>query len=1123
MTPVSYWAWKWLERGRFSEDSMAQKTIKRQIELNAKTGSGFEQVQSKLKQLQDKVESFGKKVSEAGQEIERYSSQVRDWEKESVETYRDYEHNMQIARAIFSENADSVSEVDRMMNELDRKMQQWASETIFHTDDVSEAVAAAARAGWSFEQILTGIPNAMLLAQAGDLDLADAVTYLYTALNATGTGFEKSGALVDEWVKSSTLAALSVQDIGEAINVMGATAGLAGSTGELMAMLDVLAQLGYTGSTAGTLLRNMMLRVVAPTKSAADAFGALGLTQDQLTAIQAEMDALMEEESEGGLELSDALEEIGFSAYDAEGNLKSFLQIWQEINAATAGMTPEKRNAILKSIFPQRAFGGALGMIEAANGELLGYADSIGGAEGAAGRASQIIMDSLYGNIEIILSKWEALQLRAGQTLEPRTSAILEFLGGILDVANNLDEPTFSAMVKGIEALGLVGPGLIATGFAIQLIANPALGIPLLTAAAVAGGAALAEYIAKLAEMKEAANFGGLDLNAEDLLNGLGELEGPFGESTKTLEKWSGAAEQAVSDYIKLSQTFGEKLIKLTLGGSELTQEDLDSLKQLGQDMGSQVILGINSARATDMTFLEQIFTGSGQTLTDEERALYQRLLGGTDEYYSDLELQAYKIGADLQKMLTAAFQDKDLTPEEQTAIQNQIAKYAEILAEIEKGKNEVERYTLLAKASRVSKDTVDDYMAELEARQAADIESINEQYDYYIGNERRKMESGHISKEDYEKYLERVKKERQAYIDRATLFYRKAGREAIDTALLTSDLAPMYEALNAAMEQFDKWWESGALEYTGDGNLNIDWENLSADQLNEMLSFFEQQREYFGNANRGEKMNSLLKDLEKWGLNDEADMLRFFYGTAGEDAVKQAKSLQYWQAPAAEISPEIMAMDVDILGDLGKQTAEAWFGGAQKEADKNDLAASAEMTPAGDKLAGDYLDTVQNKLDANPVTALVQFDDSAMPDWMRNSVVNVNANTGADNWGGGRHLNVNFDSTAQYAEGGFADSPSIFGEAGLEAAIPVSHSDRTAELLNATRQASGFTWGELMGLSTATRASTDLSVSIVYSPTINGGGGDMAGLLQRDKENLALIVRQELHNAQMRQAAAAY
>ncbi|WP_438449448.1 hypothetical protein [Gorillibacterium sp. sgz5001074] len=65
--------------------------------------------------------------------------------------------------------------------------------------------------------------------------------------------------------------------------------------------------------------------------------------------------------------------------------------------------------------------------------------------------------------------------------------------------------------------------------------------------------------------------------------------------------------------------------------------------------------------------------------------------------------------------------------------------------------------------------------------------------------------------------------------------------------------------------------------------------------------------------------------------------------------------------------------------------------------------------------------------------------------------------------------------SMDQYASGGFASRPSIFGEAGPEAAIPLKRTPRSLGLLNQTAQALGVT-------------PAGGGPTFVFSPTINGG-----------------------------------
>lgn len=89
------------------------------------------------------------------------------------------------------------------------------------------------------------------------------------------------------------------------------------------------------------------------------------------------------------------------------------------------------------------------------------------------------------------------------------------------------------------------------------------------------------------------------------------------------------------------------------------------------------------------------------------------------------------------------------------------------------------------------------------------------------------------------------------------------------------------------------------------------------------------------------------------------------------------------------------------------------------------------------------------------------------------------------------------------FATGGRATTASIFGEAGPEWAIPEEHTNRTAELLNRARAASGFSWGEILA-STGGLGGGSTPTTIIYSPNItaNDANGVESALL-RDKDRL--------------------
>ncbi|MBR3741300.1 MAG: phage tail tape measure protein, partial [Clostridia bacterium] len=214
------------------------KELTTTVVLNGRATSGFTA-------LADKVTQLGYVISQLG-------GQVGEWEKESLEIYKNYETYMLEAKGAMSATAKSASELERTYAALEEHAQEWASTTIFHTNDVAKAISEAAHAGWDYEKMLQGIPEAMVLAQAGNTDLSSGLDMLIKTINGTGIAFEDSGKFVDQWVMAANSSATTVSELGEAMEKMGATARFGDSTEELLTMLAVLANTGTVGSAAGT-------------------------------------------------------------------------------------------------------------------------------------------------------------------------------------------------------------------------------------------------------------------------------------------------------------------------------------------------------------------------------------------------------------------------------------------------------------------------------------------------------------------------------------------------------------------------------------------------------------------------------------------------------------------------------------------------------------------------------------------------------------------------------------------------------------------------------------------------------------------------------------------------------
>lgn len=291
---------------------------------------------------------LGNQIQQFGREVNQVSRYLIDFGKESVDSYVSFEDAMLDAEVALRTAYPSANELAKVMNKLYKEAYNWASQSRFTTEDVAMSISNAAHAGWDLEQILYGIPAAMKISQAGQMELSQGLELLVDISNAAGIGFQDLAQFVDVWAFAANSSSTDILEMGLAMQRMGATMGFAkGDMAGLTTMLAVFANNGIKGTEAGTLLRNTMIRLLAPTDKAAEAMEAMNISAEEMEAIYGS--------SEGLGQAVQYLKEAGFNAYDSKGNLKSFLNIFQELNAATNQMTEEKRNAVLSAIFqPER-------------------------------------------------------------------------------------------------------------------------------------------------------------------------------------------------------------------------------------------------------------------------------------------------------------------------------------------------------------------------------------------------------------------------------------------------------------------------------------------------------------------------------------------------------------------------------------------------------------------------------------------------------------------------------------------------------------------------------------------------------------------------------------------------
>ena len=1010
---------------------------------------------------QSGLDGIAAAIQDFGSQVDQLGAKVRDFEKDSVNVYRSYEDNMLAARYALSAQYTSATELDRVMALLEGHANEWAANSIFHTSDVSKAINEAAHAGWNYEQILAGIPQAMLIAQAGGMDLSQGLDFLVEMMNTTGTSFDDMGTIVDQWAKAANVSATDIGELGEAFMSLSASAMFADNTQELFGMLAVLANAGVTGTKAGTLLRTAMMRMVAPTKKAQDAMAGLGMTAEEYTQWMSEYEG-------PELSLAEQLEMQGFSAFDAAGKLKPFKEILVSLHDSLSGMTEMKRYDILASIFPIRSINAATAFYNAIeSGSMEEIFAAIGDSEGYAQKGADIMMSGLTGSIELLLSKWEEFQRSVGAELAPTVQTVADSLGGVVDFLNGLDEVQMAGLVSGMTTLSTLGPGLLITGAAIKFFGTLGpVGTTLLLLAVGAG--ALGGAMSALKEIQFRENFGTMGVDLDELGNHVDSLKTKFDGQKTAISEWEAALEGAQSKYKSLSIQFSELMMTDVLEGKTLSDADKRKLFSYGESITQAALDGIKAGKSSDRTFLQALL---GDNTEPEADDLLNTADNVVSQYYDNLYAEAYEIGAQIRRQMTAALQDENLDESERLAIQASVDRLNEINAQIASTLDQEGYYAELFRSQRISWDSAAGYFDQLSEKQAQDMASLEDTYAQKYGHYRSAFEyaaangtqfkdlQGNmrtVTAEDWAEFDAAFQAEyeqaRQSVTDKYSDLTWRAVESLMNDSVAGKGIAFIREAAQSGVDI--------TKAFNPDGTMSVDFARLWSKHAPTQ-------------EEAAELYTSLTKFSEIWGrLNRE------FPDIIGPlDSGPLAYMMSYLENPQS-----IYAVEATIQ-ELRDNFNKAW------------------PTDWGE-VQGPPALTVETELDTSAV-------DNYIP-----SPKTLNVFT-----------NLLTGKPPMMAEGGRATEPSILGDAGPEWAIPEQHSERTAELLNAAREASGFTWGDLLSRYGGLNANPGgQNVVVNYSPTINAQDAEgVDKVLAADKNRLLRMVRQAVAEQRTRDEVEVY
>ncbi|NYD43929.1 phage tail tape measure protein [Nocardioides panaciterrulae] len=162
----------------------------------------------------------------------------------------------------------SSAEMKRAASTLENNAQLYAKmgQT---TGDAASGVVELAKSGLTLNKSLKAINATMILAKAGELSVADASTFVSNTLNTFSLKASQAGHIANSLANAANISSADVSDLAESFKYAAPLAARAGvGMDQLNALLAELANQGIKGSQAGTGLRQMFIRLQAPTTAA---------------------------------------------------------------------------------------------------------------------------------------------------------------------------------------------------------------------------------------------------------------------------------------------------------------------------------------------------------------------------------------------------------------------------------------------------------------------------------------------------------------------------------------------------------------------------------------------------------------------------------------------------------------------------------------------------------------------------------------------------------------------------------------------------------------------------------------------------------------------------------------
>jgi len=274
--------------------------------------------------------------------------------------------------------------------------------TAFSAVQAAEGQKYLAMAGFDTTQTIAAMPGVLNLASAAQEDLGNTANIASNIMSGFGIEADKMPMIADQLTRTFTSSNTTLAGLGQTMANVAPVASAAGaSLAEVSAMAGTLGNVGVDASAAGTHLKIMFTKLMAPTRMT-----------------------------------SDALKKLGVSTRDSAGNMLPMFDVLQQIETATANMGTGDRGAALQKIFGGEAVSSATALLKQGVSSIRKFASDIENGSLTASTVATRQLDNLPGKLTLLSSAWEGLKISIGTVFLPVAEVLVSALTSIISVVS---------------------------------------------------------------------------------------------------------------------------------------------------------------------------------------------------------------------------------------------------------------------------------------------------------------------------------------------------------------------------------------------------------------------------------------------------------------------------------------------------------------------------------------------------------------------------------------------------------------------------------------------------------------------------------------------------------------